>query len=61
MVRQDTSGLKNLIRPNWFKILIILVFGYVVMQKDFSLNFNLNAPQEGEHTRPQPNGRKKKN
>ena len=48
MVRQDTSGLKNLLRPNWFKILIILVFGYVVMQKDFSLNFNLNAPQEGE-------------
>jgi len=48
MVRQDTSSLKKLIRPNWFKILIILVFGYVVMQKDFSLNFNLNAPQEGE-------------
>jgi len=48
MVRQDTSGLKNLLRLNWFKILIILVFGYVVMQKDFSLNFNLNAPQEGE-------------
>ena len=47
MVRQDTSNLKNLIRLNWFKILMMLVFGYVVMQKDFSLNFNLNAPLEG--------------
>lgn len=48
MANQKQSKSKSIIGINWFTVVLFVVLAFVFIQKDLSLNFNLNAPLKME-------------
>lgn len=40
----STATVKAYLKNNWFKVSLFLILGFVILKKDFSLNFDLHTP-----------------
>lgn len=48
----NTKKSKGIFGVNWFTLVLFVVLAFVFLQKDLSLNFNLNAPMKSEEATP---------
>ena len=56
MANQSNSKIKKMLGINWFTLVLFIVLAFVFIQKDLSLNFNLNAPMKVEKVSPKKFG-----
>lgn len=49
---KETKKTKGVFGINWFTLVLFIVMAFVFIQKDLSLNFNLNAPINVEKEKP---------